>query len=284
MNKIHFVHQGAVSPSELSPEAPLVYQSVNSLPDNSKDITRQIRNSVSIPPPISAKLEKIHGKFLLSMTKEGLKHAHIFSSLAKTTDAIDRICYIQFLPEKNILQVMEYGSRRGAKYSALYPLLAQELRAQNVPEENSIFSLPEAQIDMLVSTINGLISRRKNGELRLIASKETDSIIFDNHSQRQYFYKAYWEPIGEGHKRTISAEKTEEIPPAKIKTSLPHTSLDTLAQCIYEMGEYCVHCTRSQELKTSLAQIDQLKKRLELLEDLCQSQLSALNKLKELKG
>ena len=298
MAQVCFSHTGADAPDQLSPQRRVVYQGTAPLPDKSSDITRQITNSVSIPAALTKQLSAIRGKFFLNKTPQGFKNAHIFSPLAKTVDGINRICYIQYLPRINALHISECGSRRGAKYSALYPLLSQCLQRNGfLPHPDGAFALPADSTPTFVRIVNRLIDSQQRGELELLATDETESILFDSTGKRQYFYRVRWQKAAAPAQPP--AERAAVIPAAGArKTQAPRPDTETafcaaeggpaenlLEECgrpLLRLAESCICSADPVRLRQSLTQLAALRERLQLAEEVCQSQLSLLEKLQQM--
>lgn len=189
MNNINFSFLGKINENELNVENPTVYRSGSLITSLSYagDMSL-IKASTTFSEKQKNALVKIEGKVSLGTTGGELKNAHVYSKNAIHLDGIDRICYIQ--PDEENLIVREYSGNRGAKYSALFRLLVEELKNRGFDYTDNKILIEEINIPKFVSAINKVIKLREEEAYELSPIAESDSIFIDK--KRYYYNKVYW--------------------------------------------------------------------------------------------
>ena len=268
MPEIVYTHEGALSEEALlAAGRVLAYKGSLPLPNDSRETFRIITNSVVIPRAVTEKLSQFGGKFSLSQTRRGLSNAHIFSSKASFFDGKERICYLQY--SEGTLFVQEYGGRRGANYSALYPELVRKLEERGfAASEYGVYHIPSERAEDLLEALEQVELARREGRLELQSSGKLDSIAFAY--GRRYYYQVYWHPLGAADEGVSQpcAGHTELI--AQLETGIRD-----LAECSLRGQDRA----QLEEIRQAVAA---LQTRLADLDEMCRNGLNSLDLAKKL--
>jgi len=192
MSNYTLVNLGKRQISELDFNSPIIYKSESLISSMSYSGTAiKINDSNAFTEEFKSKLTKIKGFVSLGTTGGEFRNAHIYSNNAICLDGRERICYIQQDKDNNQLIVSEYSGNRGAKYSALYLILRQELSNSGFVGSDSNFIIDSDRLLEFVEIVNKVIDNRKQGKYELIAINQTESIVIDKN--KYYYFKAYWQ-------------------------------------------------------------------------------------------
>jgi len=244
MSNIKFVMLGVKNEGMLDFQKPLIYSSDSLISSMSySGYAYKIKESTTLSDSIKNKLSGINGKVSLGTTGGKLRNAHIYTSKAVRLDGIERLCYVQ--SEENLLIVKEYSGNRGAKYSAFYSMLRQELLVEGFTEVGNKFKIDENDVSKFVEIINRIIQMREKNMYELVAVKDTDSIIIEK--VRYYYFKAYW-----GLK--LSVDEVNEMLPEQTS----YDSIDKVENALKILIEYAKNCTDSNELSCVKEKMDKL--------------------------
>ncbi len=203
-----FTQEGAESESDLlASHQVLIYKSNSKISSMSYagPAKEKIVKSSSIPEEFTNILKNIKGYVSLGTTKVydsnvdscvDYRNAHIYSSEATTLDGVERICYVAGIKNKNVIQISEYNSNKGAAYSSLYPILKEKMIkegfVQNLPYDNFNITIEDAS--KLVDIINEVIEERSMGKYELIKDVKVDTITFGKKEEqkKKFFHVAYY--------------------------------------------------------------------------------------------
>lgn len=271
MPEVVYTHEGAPSEDALRAGGRvLAYKGSMPLPNDSREGLRIVTNSVVIPREITEKLSRFSGKFSLSQTKRGFSNAHVFTSQAAFFDGVERICYLQY--QANALLVSEYGGRRGANYSALYPELARRLEQSGIASRvEGGYQVPPSRVEAFLGLLEEIQRARTENTLRLRATGEIDSIAFEH--GRAYYHKVYWRPADSAGQEEAQADAAQAAPAAQIQRI--QESIRTLAACSLHSGDRA----QLMEIREAIAAI---KEQLEILDGVCGNGLDSLARAERL--
>lgn len=258
---INFSFLGSTNENQVNIENPIVYRSESLITSLSyAGDMPLIKESTTFSDNQKILLIKINGKVSLGTTNGALKNIHVYSKNAIHLDGIERICYLQ--PDNENLIVKEYSGNRGAKYSALYKLLVEELVNLGFICNDNKFYINEIDIPKLVDAINKIIKRREEDAYELVPIAEIDTITI---SQEKYFYnKAYWK---NKQLSSVNLNNTDSNREISVEQALK-AIIDYSKNCnvIYELNELSEKLVRLNSIITkhiqTLSEIDDLNSSL----------------------
>ncbi|MGE5370703.1 MAG: hypothetical protein ACM3QZ_01830 [Solirubrobacterales bacterium] len=195
MKNIRLVNLGEKNRDQLDFRNPKVYESDSLISSMSySGPVAKIDESTTFSDSFKQEIARIDGQVSLGTTDRKLRNAHIYSRNALRLDGIERLCYLQ--QEADLLIVTEFSGNRGAKYSALFRILADRLRSAGFAEMNGRFQIQEAEIPRFVEIVNLVIDDREAGKYELAAVNEIDIVMIKK--VQYYYFKAYWQIKAQG--------------------------------------------------------------------------------------
>lgn len=182
----------------------------------------KIQDSTTFTQPMKDALKQMLALVSLGKVGDEYKNIHVYTPSAKTLDGRDRICYLQ--QDGDDLLVSEFHGNRGAKYSALYLLLEEQLIGSAfIPINGTHFRIPLKRVPTFVKVLNNVVSEYRQDKYYLHTIRETDTLLIDN--MRWYYVKCYWSRVEIGlspMQETIEQFKTS------LKTSTDVAELTAL--------------------------------------------------------
>ncbi len=148
-----------------------------------------VYDSTTFTKEMKEKIKNIMGMVSLGSTNGVLKNIHVYSANAKALDGRERICYLQ--QDGDDLIVTDYKGNRGAKYSALFNRLQEQMVIHGlVSEGKNRFRVSLKEVDTFVKTVNIVIEERRQEKYELLVLNEIESIVI--HGYRYFYNKADW--------------------------------------------------------------------------------------------
>ena len=245
IGNINFRTIGETSPQGLDFNKPVIYSSDSMISSLSYAGTSDlIMQSTTFSDEFKRKLVGITGYVSLGTTNGIMKNIHVYSKNAKYLDGVERLCYIQ--QDGQHLVIREYHGNRGAKYSALYHLLREELAEHGFKEIQGKIVVEENDIDVFVYVVNKIINDREQGNYFFQAVSQVDSVLI--RGIKYYYYKAFWVKTG----------GTEESQQMELVTE---TSIAQVEQKLREVANFGVDCGDVDvliSLKEKIGKVDKL--------------------------
>lgn len=263
MSEMKRSHLGASSPEALNPEEPIVYEGRTPVTKKSTRPSRLRSDEFGIG------WENFNGRIVFG-TLKGNK-CHLYTPDAVYVDGIDRICYVQPMP--NCLLISEYGGSRGANYSGMYRILRELLLANQFEEKGYAFEIQKRNLGLFISILNQIIQNKTNSRYHLEAVPETDSIYTGQ--ERHYFYKAYW--------MVNNSEPSSVLNPPIPKVQA--TILESLMQAeemIRQTVEVGLACRQIDDLKEAEQKIKAMYSLLDRCSGFLSTYIDALQKAKQI--
>lgn len=260
MSTIKFVNLGETDASNLNFHSPIIYNSESLISSMSySGSADKIKESTTFTDSFKKKLIGIQGMVSLGSTNGMLRNVHIYSRNAIRLDGVERLCYLQ--QEDNKLIVSEYSGNRGAKYSALYRILTDELYKAGFIDIQGKFKLSEADITKFVEVVNFVIDQRETNSYDLIAIQDVDVVVIEK--KRYYYFKAYWRP------KSSTCQSSSEVSEENV------ILINNVDQSLKDIIEYLKNCN-------DIRKLDELKVKIDKLSDIILGRIKHIEEVDKL--
>lgn len=246
MSNIKFVNLGETNASNLDFHNPIVYSSESLISSMSySGSADKINESTTLTESFKKKLIGIQGMVSLGSTNGMLRNVHVYSRNAVRLDGVERLCYLQ--QEDNKLIVSEYSGNRGAKYSALYRILTDELHNAGFIDIQGKFKINETDISKFVEVVNFVINQREANSYDLVATQDVDVVVIEK--KRYHYFKAYWMP------KVIARQSSTEV---SEENATPVNNVDQSLKDIVDYLKKCNDRDKLNELKTKVDKLSDI--------------------------
>ncbi len=264
MLQINFNFRGAETIEALK-EKHFVFQN-NKVPVIEKDNRTLIQKSKTISPELKQRLENLDGILYLSRVSGKYGNIHLLTNKATCLDGIERLGYIR--GNRDTIQFVEYPRGKNAHYSSFYPLVKELLLANGFKEKSNGFYISANQIDLFVGVINRFIKERDIQNYQPVIDSRIDTMIID--SKKYFFNVLYWDE----QKRQQEGEL--------MNISKPGQEFINIKNSIQMLAEICRNAKEEKDLQIIASYINEIRKRLDILESITQREAKQLEEYRAL--
>ncbi|MBS6956268.1 MAG: hypothetical protein KH230_23915 [Enterocloster asparagiformis] len=227
-----------------------------------------IQKSETIGDDLKKKLGGINGILSLSRVNGKYANIHLLTSKATSLDGIERIGYIRGSNET--IQFIEYPRGKNAHYSSFYPHIKNILLENGFEERPEGFIITTLQIDLFVEIINQFIKIRESKDYEPIIDKKIDIMFIDG---KKYFFNIlYW------------ADKKTQSERGEMRRMKADQEINVIKNAIQNLAEICRNAKEEKELERTVNYINNIRKKLDILESIAQREVKQLEEYKELLG
>ena len=264
MSQVNFSFRGAETIEALQ-DKHFVFQN-NKVPVIERDNRTLVQKSKTISPELKQRLESLEGILYLSRVGGKYGNIHLLTSKATSLDGIERLGYIR--GNRDTIQFVEYPRGKNAHYSSFYPLVKELLLANGFKEISNGFAIHGNQIDRFVEVINRFIRARDIKKYQPVIDNRIDTMIIDG---KKYFFNVlYWD------------EKKIQQEGEAMKVSKPEQEIVNIKNSIQILAEICRNAKEEKDLQIIVGYINEIRKRLDILESITQREVKQLEEYRAL--